>query len=346
LNPTGVEPGRRPRTEDDTASLLYIGRHRDVDVPAGSTVLSDRDVLPVHLGPLLDRADCLTVLDPMSFPFDALRAADYDIPVAVELPGGWDAEVLVQLFGMPLLRNVGPFDLICTDEDETWRTLRSRHTWPAGIRASRAALRTRPRDLAGDPPGSARGRKAVFRMLSKALRRQLDQARRGVPPGERFRTMILADEVDHWASLLPFAHADVVGIALDPGIAGRAARNFPEWSFETQHPSDRDQPETVHAALCMAALCDCGREDRDRRLGGLLRSLRVGGRLVVLDRFFDGLDGRTNGGPTPRQLLAEIGATAERHVVLEHVEALRIAGEDLTSVGLFAFTKLGRPTCL
>ncbi len=345
MTSTGVEPGRRPPAKEDTASLFYIGRHRDVDVPAGSIALGDRDVLPVHLGPLLDRADCLTVLDPMSFPFDALRTADRDIPVAVELPGGWDAAVLVQLFGMPLLRNLGPFDLICTD-DPTWRALRSRHAWPAGIRASRAALRASPQDLAGDPPGSARGRKAVFRMLSTAVRRQLDQARRGIPPRERFTTMILADDVDHWASLLPLADTDVVGIALDPGIAARAARNFPEWSFETQHPSERDQPETVHAALCIAALCDCAHEERDRRLGGLLRSLRVGGRLVVLDRFFEGLDGRTKGGPTPRQLLAEIATTSERHVVLEHVEALRIAGDDLTSVGLFAFTKLGRPKCL
>jgi hypothetical protein len=99
----------------------------------------------------------------------------------------------------------------------------------------------------------------------------------------------------------------------------------------------------VHVALCIAALCDRGREDRDRRLRGLLGSLRVGGRLIVLDRFFDGLGGRTNGGPTPRQLLAEIGDASEWHVVLEHVEAIRLAGDDLTSVGLFAFTKLGRP---
>jgi hypothetical protein len=30
-------------------------------------------------------------------------------------------------------------------------------------------------------------------------------------------------------------------------------------------------------------------------------------------------------------------------VVLEHVESLRLPGEDLTSIGVLAFTKLGRP---
>jgi hypothetical protein len=42
-------------------------------------------------------------------------------------------------------------------------------------------------------------------------------------------------------------------------------------------------------------------------------------------------------------LLAEIRDTSLRHVVLEHVETLRQPGEALTSVGLFAFTKIGRP---
>jgi hypothetical protein len=334
---------RSTGTLKGVASLCYVGRRRDADVSAGSIVLGDRDVLPVRLGPLLDQAACLTILDPMSFPFDALRAVDRDIPIALELPGGWDAETLVQLLGMPVLRDLSPFDLVCAEDDETWEALRARHSWPAGIRASQAALRTSVGDLAGDPPGSARRRKSVFRVLSKALRPQLDTAHRAIPPGERFAAMILADEVDNWASLLPLAGADVIGFALEPGSAERAARNFPEWCFGAQPPGGGDESETVHGAVCIAALCDRGPEERDRRLAGLLRAVRVGGRLVVLDRFFDGFGGRANGGPSPRRLLAEIADASQRNVVLEHVEAIRLPGDDLSSVGLFAFTKLGRP---
>jgi hypothetical protein len=41
--------------------------------------------------------------------------------------------------------------------------------------------------------------------------------------------------------------------------------------------------------------------------------------------------------------MAEVSEAGARHLVLEHIQALRLPGEDLTSAGLFAFIKLGRP---
>jgi len=324
-------------------SLVYAGRRLDPDVPLESLVLDDWQVLPFQLGPLLERASCLSILDPMSFPFDALRSSDRDIPVAVQLPSGWDPSVLVQVLGRPVLDEITPFDLICTADDETWAVLRARYSWPAGIRVPLAGLGRAPQRLGGDPSGSARRQKSAYRMLAAATERRLDQARAAVPAGAMLSALVLADHVERWASLLSLTAADVIGVDHDPANTHHAAQSFPEWSFREQLPSGDDEVETAHIAVCVDALCSCEESERRRRLVALLRALRVGGRLIVVDQFFDGVDGRTDGGPTPRELMAEVSDAGARHLVLEHVEAHRLPGDDLTSAGVFAFIKLGLP---
>jgi len=179
-------------------------------------------------------------------------------------------------------------------------------------------------------------------LLAAATRRQLESAREVVPTGAMLSVLVLAAHVEHWASLLPLGSADVIGIDHDPTNTRHAAQSFPEWCFAEDVDND-DEPETAHVALSVGAICDCEGPERRRRLVALLRALRVGGRLIVLDRFAGGHDGRTDAAPTPRELMAEVSEAGARHLVLEHIQALRLPGEDLTSAGLFAFIKLGRP---
>jgi hypothetical protein len=287
---------------DNGMSLLYVGRRRDVEAPEGSVALTDWDVLPFRLAPLLDKASALTVLDPMSFPFDTLRESDRAIPLAVRLPGGWDAGELVELFGEPVLGEVTPFDAVAVEADEVWEMLRTRYSWSASMRRS-------------EPACPDRASKAAHLAGCAILRPQLAAARDAVPRGESGRVLLLADGAELWVPLL-------AGLRVD-----------------TELPDD----ETVHVALSIHALCDQPGEERSRCLSAMLRALRVGGRLIVLDRFLDGRTGRLTGGPAPGELLAEIREASLRHVVLEHVETLRQPGDSLKSTGLFTFTKIGRP---
>ena len=177
-------------------SLFYRGRSVDVAAPPNVLVLDAWDVLPVSLGAMLDEADSLTVLDPMSFPFDSLRAPDRDIPLAVELPRGWPTDVLVQLLGQPLLSHLGPFDLITAPNDRSWSELREKYSWPANIRVGPAQMATVTSRLSGTPPGSARRRKAAHRMLAASLRPQLAAGYGAVPTGGTLSAMVLSDHVD------------------------------------------------------------------------------------------------------------------------------------------------------
>jgi hypothetical protein len=294
---------------------LYVGRRRDVETPAGSVALTDWDVLPFRLAPLLDQAASLTVVDPMSFPFDALRDSDRAIPVAVQLPGGWDAEQLIDLFGGPLLGELTPFDAVAVEDDESWGALAERYSWPAGIRATEQDLLGFAAGLAAESAGTPKGAKARYLAARTVLAPQLTVAREAVPRGETERVLLLVADAEPWASL--FGAGAVVLAEADT--------------------------ETVHVALSINALCDHPREERATRLFALLQALRVGGRLIVLDRFLDGYAGRLTGAPAPAELLADVREASLRHVVLEHVETIRYPGEALASAGLFTFTKIGRP---
>jgi hypothetical protein len=295
--------------------LYYVGRCRDPRAPAGSLALDCWDVLPVRLGPLLDDADALAILDPMSFPCDALRDRDRDIPLAVRLPDGWGAEELVALFGVPLLDALTPLDAVAVADDEVWSALRARYAWPERIRDADATLADAPPE---QPPAVARRHKAAYRRLGAAITEQLAPAIDAIPRGELPRALLLAEDAEQWAALPALSGAEVLA-------------------------PESDCVESAHIALSVGALGGCSDGERRRRLRSLLRALRIGGRLIVAERFLEGRGGSAIGAPPPRALLAEILEASARLVALEHVEAIRFRGDDLTGTGLFAFTKLGRP---
>lgn len=331
-----------PPAQPSGRSLVYVGRRRDIEAPPDSLLMTDWDALPVRIAPILNRADSLTILDPMSFPFDALRDSDRGIPLAVELPD-LEPEVLAQLLGTPLLRHITPFDAVATTSEEAWSALRARYSWPHFIRIAPTAAVSAGMDLAGDPSGCLRARKSGHLVLAKALGVQLEAARAAVPAGELLTALILAKDIGRWASLFQLGQTDVKGIDREPESVARAALGFPEWSFDTKLSWEDEEPERAHVTFAVAALCQHSRDVRRETLSRLVRALRIGGRLIVLDRFLADGHVRDVGAPRPRELVADVWHASARHVVLEHVEALRLPNEDLTSVGVLAFTKLGRP---
>jgi hypothetical protein len=322
------------------AGLFYAGRHRAAVAPPGVIRLDEWDVLPVKLGPRLDAASSLTVLDPMSFPFDSLRDSDRDIPLAVQLPGGWSSEQVVVLLGKPLLEYLGPFDLVAVDDDRVFASLRNRYSWPANARASPAQLPGFATRIALDRLAPVRRHKADDRVLRAAARAEVVRALEAVAPGEQPRGIVVGRPIQQWATLLPLGATGLIGVDFDRANLSAAAASFPEWRFVDEIP---DEIEVVHLALTMMSLTSEERDERLRRLRTLFATLRVGGRMVIIERFLDAAGGHALGAPGPKQLLSEVGHASAGHLVLAQVQTLRLTGEDLFGIGLFAFAKVGRP---
>jgi hypothetical protein len=313
--------------------LVYVGRRRDVEVPRSCVSLTDWDVLPHRLGPLLDDASTLTLLDPMSFPLDALRERDRAIPTAVRLPRGWEANELIALLGHPLLDELTAFDAVNVSSDEIWGALQTHYAWPSRMRAELD-------ELAGFGAwASPRAAKAAHRTVTPPVLGALRAAAQVIPRGESLRALVLSDDADRWTPLLARTEVKLTAVELDPSQAWARPTALPDWRLERCIPDE--EPERFHLALSAFALCSADQAERARRIASIFRAVRVGGRVAVIDRFLDGRAGRRLDGPGPRELLSEINHATGRHVVLEHVEALRWPEEALVSVGLFTLTKIG-----
>jgi SAM-dependent methyltransferase len=111
--------------------VVYAGRFVDrmanVNLPDGCEVLSDWDVLPSQLGPAVERATALVILDPFSFPFEAMKEDQWDIPLILVMPQRHDAEFLATVLGKPVFEHLGFFDRVATGDSALWENLRGRY---------------------------------------------------------------------------------------------------------------------------------------------------------------------------------------------------------------------------
>ena len=336
----GEEGGDRDPRAAAATGVVYTGRQRDAVTPPGLIALDDWGVLPVRLGPALDAAASLTVLDPLSFPFDGLRERDRALPIAVRLPEEWTVEDLIAVLGAPLFEQLGPYDEVSVDDDEAFAQLRRRYSWRASARVAEADLAGFASRVAISRDAPVREQKARDRVLRHAALEEVTQALAAVAPGERPRGVVVTEEIERWASLLPLGASGLCGFSFGRERVRAAAADYPEWRFAVGVPTG---VEFAHVAVSVLALCDQNPGERERRLLALVRALRVGGRLVVIDRFLQGRGGRQIGAPPPKRLLEEVAAASQGHVVLSQVRALRFAGDDLIGTGLFAFVKIGAP---
>ena len=113
--------------------VVYAGRFSDsvagMDLPDGCVVLDDWEVLPPQLAPVLEEATTLIVLDVFSFPFDAMTREQWDVPLVLVFPEGFDAPFLEAVFGIPLFEKLGFFDHLVVKDDGLWERLRTGYGW-------------------------------------------------------------------------------------------------------------------------------------------------------------------------------------------------------------------------
>jgi SAM-dependent methyltransferase len=133
----------------DVRPVVYAGRLADrvagADLPDDRPVLSEWDVLPSHLAAAMERAPALVILDPFSFPFEAMTQDQWDVPLVLALPSEFDAEFLSAVFGEALFERLGFFDRIATPHTVLWEDLRQRYGWTSSQRI----------EAGGDSPGEA-----------------------------------------------------------------------------------------------------------------------------------------------------------------------------------------------
>jgi SAM-dependent methyltransferase len=118
--------------------VFYAGRLveqvADAELPEGCELLGDWDVLPAQLAAAMEHADTLVVLDPLSFPFEALTGTQQDVPLIVVLPSEHDVDFLVAVLGKPVFARLGFFDRVATPDPGVWEVLRRRYGWAEGQR--------------------------------------------------------------------------------------------------------------------------------------------------------------------------------------------------------------------
>jgi SAM-dependent methyltransferase len=128
--------------------VVYAGRfaHRMVELSERFDVLGDWDVLPTQLSSTVDRATALVVLDPLSFPFEAVAKDRGDIPLILILPGEFDVAFLTSVFGKPVFEQLGFFDRVATSDMALWEELSGRYRW---VESQRIEIRnTSPEEAA------------------------------------------------------------------------------------------------------------------------------------------------------------------------------------------------------
>jgi ubiquinone/menaquinone biosynthesis C-methylase UbiE len=125
-------------TEADRRPVIYAGRVADqvggADLPNDCIVLGEQDTLLYELTQVLNRANTLVFLDPLSFPLEAMTAEHWNIPIVVVLPSGFDAKALITTFGSALFERLGFFDHIVTPDSALWEELRRKYCWAEGQR--------------------------------------------------------------------------------------------------------------------------------------------------------------------------------------------------------------------
>jgi SAM-dependent methyltransferase len=131
-------PEAGSRTYDNKRPVIYAGRFADqichTDLPNGCVVLGEQDTLLYELTQVLNRANTLVFLDPLSFPLEAMTAEHWDIPIVVVLPSGFDEKALITTFGSVLFERLGFFDHIVTPDSALWEQLRRQYCWAEGQR--------------------------------------------------------------------------------------------------------------------------------------------------------------------------------------------------------------------
>ena len=358
----------RAGTDADRRPVIYAGRFVDqlagADLPGDCVVLGERDALPHKLTGVLDRANTLVLLDLLSFPFDALTAGQWDIPMIGVLPSGVDAGSLTSDLGSVLFERVGFFDRIVAPDSAAWDELRRRYRWAESQRIPVASdhpsevAKTVRTLLAGGPSSPAtsgtgstdrdlRLDKALHRVQAAALEPRFAAARGEHATEVPLDVLEVGTGAGRWASSFDPTQTRFVGIDARDDLLESARANFPEVRFDRLDPDllFPYEDESFDLVFSVAVMHHNSTPAKRTLLSEMWRVCRSGGGMMFLEDFvFAGEPEEPSLHPTSVTKFVDLilEATAGQ-VVLEHAQSLRYPGEELHTGGLISLLRLGVP---
>jgi SAM-dependent methyltransferase len=362
-------PDVSARTDVDRRPVIYAGRFvgqiAGASLPGDCIVLGEQDALSHKLTRVLEGADTLVLLDLLSFPLEALTDDNWDIPIIVALPSGFDVESLTTDFGHELFERLGPFDRIIAPDPALWHELCRKYRWAEcqrvsvmGNRMSEVAetvctlLATEsPPPTTSESDGIDRGlrfNKALHRAQVVALDPWFAATRGKRDTKVPLDVLQVGTGVGRWASNFDPAKTRFVGIEAREDLVKTARANFPDHRFD-RLGSDLLFPyedESFDVVFSVTVMHHNPAPAKRTLLSEMWRVARPGGRLLLLENFvFMGEPEEPVVYPMSVTEFVDLvlDATAGQ-VVLEHAESLRYPGEDLHRGGLISLLRLGVST--
>jgi len=365
----------------DEALVVYTGaREMSRQGSEGAKFLDDSSVLPLQLYPVVEAAELMVIADTLSFPFESLRKADWDVPLVVVLPDR-TAEEIIDLLDELVLSELTPFDFVVSPAAEVTDALRERYRFAASnigpaddLDDVIAIARRRMSDATIDPAqlvgseydplsywserGEAlasedqsraimsirhglRANKAQHRVQAAALEPAVAEALESLPGANTIAE--IGCGVGRWAYLAPNG-VDYIGYDISAGMIDQATINHPEQQWWHLGPGLRlvTDPGTVDIFLSVTVLHHNPPEIRRQLIESMFESLRPGGRLVLLEDMVASSNPQATVFEMSLETLADeiLEATSYR-VVLEHLETVRYSHVELVRTGLIVLSKLG-----
>jgi SAM-dependent methyltransferase len=354
---------------------IYAGRFidqvADVKLPSHYSIRGESDV-PSRLSAVVDEATTLIVLDPHSFPFEAMTEDRWDVPLVVVLPSGLDAESLTATFGATLFERLVFFDRIATPDSDVWKGLRQRYWWaesqririetddPGEVAATLGALfeaeqywkggadtppRPLPHRTIGYSPRDPRSNKAVHRVQAEVLRPRFVAAREERADDVPLDVLEVGTGVGCWAASFDPTTTRFSGVDTSEDMIRTARANFPGQRFD-RLGSDLLFPyedQSFDLVFSESFMHHNSAPAKRTLLSEMWRVARPGGRLLFLEIFvFTRHPEEPDIHPMSVTEFVDLilEATAGQ-VALEHVESLRYPGEDLHRGGLISLSRLG-----
>ena len=358
----------RASTDADRHPVIYAGRFVDqlagADLPGDCVVLGERDALPHKLTGVLDRANTLVLLDPLSFPFEVLSGDQWDIPMIAVLPSGVDAGSLTSDLGPVLFERLGFFDRIVVPDPAVWDELRRRYRWaesqripvasdhPSEVAKTVRSLLAREQSLPATSETDSTDRdprldKALHRVQVAALEPRFAAAQGKQATKVPLDVLEVGAGAGRWASSFDRTQTRFVGIDAREDLVESARANFPEVRFDRLGPDLHFPYEdgSFDLVFSVAVMHHNSAPTKRTLLSEMWRVCRPGGEILFLEDFvFAGEPEEPSLHPTSVTKFADLilEATAGQ-VVLDYVESLRYPGEELHTGGLISLLRLGVP---
>lgn len=340
----------KPRTTG--GPVIYAGGFKeieDLDLP-GIKILNRWQVLPRQLAPVLRNASALAVLDPLSFPSEALTDEQWDVPMLTTLPPSLDFEALTTVFGPALFERLGPFDRVAVPDTALWDRLRLRYSWACSqrvdvetgdpVRAAALLL-----DAIGTTDRSLRPAKAAHRAQLRALLPRFESPGGQHLTGALPSVLEVGEGTGRWASGLDLSNVRFYGVYEEEASVEAARADYPEQSFECLDESMAipHENETFDMCFCVNYLRSRPAPAKRALVSEMWRVIRPEGRLFFLEDVVSGEDQESEEDSpiSATEFIELVREVAPEPVALDHLESILYPGEDMCRGALMSFSRSG-----